>query len=131
MHQEMTKLCLFLLYQKAILLSTGHKPYHQNERQRIQRAGGYLDIDNNVVIEGGQLGGFSFIEGKLTTSRAIGIVLPDFLLSFVCNILHWNWSLYLLCRWFCIQEEQTFASWRTNGDMQSRYSRCKFKETHF
>ena len=90
MHQEMTKFCLFLLYQKAILLSTGHKPYHQNERQRIERAGGMLDIDNNVVIEGGQVGGFSFIEGKLTTSRAIGIVLPDFLLSFVCNILHWN-----------------------------------------
>jgi len=57
---------------QAILLSTGHKPYHQNERQRIERAGGMLDIDNNVVIEGGQVGGFSFIEGKLSTSRAIG-----------------------------------------------------------
>jgi hypothetical protein len=78
------------MHQKAIQLSTGHKPYHQNERQRIQAAGGVYDIDNNVVIERGQLAGFSFLEGMLTTSRAIGIVLPDFLLSFVCNILHWN-----------------------------------------
>ncbi|RLN08725.1 putative protein phosphatase 2C 21 [Panicum miliaceum] len=57
---------------QAIQLSTGHKPYHQNERQRIQAAGGVLDIDNNVVIERGQLAGFSFLEGMLTSSRAIG-----------------------------------------------------------
>lgn len=123
------KLCLFLLYQKAIKLSTDHKPTQRDELRRIQRAGGKLYQDKYVAVEVERVAGYRAFRGLCATSRSIGIVLPEFLLSFVCNILHWNWSLCLKFRWFCIQAEQGIASWRTNGGMQSRYSLCKYKQS--
>ncbi|CAN6245051.1 unnamed protein product [Urochloa humidicola] len=47
---------------RAIQLTTDHKPRHQYERARIQRAGGQIDLELYVVKE----------EGRMTTSRAIG-----------------------------------------------------------
>ncbi|CAO2046508.1 unnamed protein product [Urochloa humidicola] len=47
---------------QAILLTTDHKPRHQYERARIERAGGNIDINRHIVKE----------ERRMTTSRAIG-----------------------------------------------------------
>ncbi|CAN6238586.1 unnamed protein product [Urochloa humidicola] len=57
---------------QAIQLTTDHKPRHRNERARIERAGGKIDIDQKVVKEPGRVTGFSVLRGLLTTSRAIG-----------------------------------------------------------
>ncbi|CAN6279137.1 unnamed protein product [Urochloa humidicola] len=56
---------------RAIQLSTDHKPMHRYERERIERAGGKVDIDRHVVKEG-RVTGFSVSRGILATSRAIG-----------------------------------------------------------
>jgi hypothetical protein len=72
---------LFLFCQKAIDLSSDHKPRtSESERERVQNAGGIsLGIGcekvmgNYVIKEQWALGDFG---GSVTISRSIGIVLP-------------------------------------------------------
>jgi protein phosphatase 1G len=61
--------CVLSKNGQAISLSFDHKPHHEAERERIQRAGGHVFLQR--------------ILGMLATSRAIGIILSYFLLA-VC-----------------------------------------------
>ncbi|KAF8762846.1 hypothetical protein HU200_009004 [Digitaria exilis] len=72
-------------FKLAVVLSVDHKPMDQAERNRIQRAGGEVVRDKIHTAEGGFRGrrvGIPRINGILTVSRAIGIVLSD---SFRCD----------------------------------------------
>ncbi|KQJ99482.1 probable protein phosphatase 2C 21 isoform X2 [Brachypodium distachyon] len=68
--------CVLSRNGQAINLSMEHKPYHRNEKARIQAAGGQVLMDMFPKVLAGQVVGTELgiyrVDGKLAMSRAIG-----------------------------------------------------------